>query len=282
VAGAQSGCSSPRALCPAQRRGGRAARRARAIGHVCAANPSTHCAGRPDRAVRSGSRAPGPGLSRTVHRVRVRARAPRRRLRRADAPVQRHRVSTSARPQRPHGGADPNFNTPPHILATMLRQACYGLIPVLVIIAAVMLRRRRGQPTLALFTFVLASGTLIQFPTALDQYFLYVAPLVVLVALALVVDRTTQQPRPRGIAAGVAALFLVWAVGRTEFSPVYHRRTARLNVPRGGPLVEWFMVPMYQKLVALVDAHARGRYIYAGPDSPHVYFLTGKQNPTPT
>jgi len=179
-------------------------------------------------------------------------------------------------------GADPNFNTPPHILATMLRQACYGLIPVLVIIAAVMLRRRRGQPTLALFTFVLASGTLIQFPTALDQYFLYVAPLVVLVALALVVDRTTQQPRPRGIAAGVAALFLVWAVGRTEFSPVYHRRTARLNVPRGGPLVEWFMVPMYQKLVALVDAHARGRYIYAGPDSPHVYFLTGKQNPTPT
>jgi hypothetical protein len=174
---------------------------------------------------------------------------------------------------------DPTFNTPPHVLATMLRQALYGLIPALVILGVVRLARQRNQPTLALLVFVLASGTLVQFPCALDQYFNFVAPLVALVALALVIDLT---PEPRWRAAVVALALLVWDAGRLELALYNGPKLASMDVPRGGPLVEWFMAPMYEKLVALVNAHARGRYIYAGPDSPHVYFVTAKENFTPT
>jgi len=35
-------------------------------------------------------------------------------------------------------------------------------------------------------------------------------------------------------------------------------------------------------LVNLVDQHARGKYIYATPDCPQVYFLSGFRNPTRT
>jgi hypothetical protein len=174
---------------------------------------------------------------------------------------------------------DPTFNTPPHLLATMVRQTLYALIPFLVVLGAVTLARRRDKPTLALLVFVLASGALVQFPCALDQYFNFVAPLVALVALALVIEVT---PEPRWRAAAVAFALIVWDAGRLELAPLRGPKVARMDVARGGPLVEWFMAPMYWKLDSLVNAHARGRYIYAGPDSPHVYFVTGKENPTPT
>jgi hypothetical protein len=38
----------------------------------------------------------------------------------------------------------------------------------------------------------------------------------------------------------------------------------------------------YGALVSLVRAEARGRFIYATPDCPEVYFLTGFRNPTRT
>jgi hypothetical protein len=59
-------------------------------------------------------------------------------------------------------------------------------------------------------------------------------------------------------------------------------RMVRLDIPRGGPLVTPGTNAMYQRLVSMVRAHAHGRYIYATPDSPDVYFLTGFENPTPT
>ena len=174
---------------------------------------------------------------------------------------------------------DATFNTPPHLVATMLRQALYALIPCSVVLGVVTLAHRRGQPTLALLVFVLATGTLVQYPAALDQYFNFVAPLVALTVLALVIE---LAPEPRRWAASVATLLLIWDAGRLDFSPMQHERVARMDVPRGGPLVGWYMVPMYDSLVAFVNRHAHGRYIYAGPDSPHVYFVTGKENPTPT
>jgi hypothetical protein len=38
----------------------------------------------------------------------------------------------------------------------------------------------------------------------------------------------------------------------------------------------------YVSLVALVRAHSKGRYIYASPDCPEVYFLSERENPTRT
>jgi hypothetical protein len=55
-----------------------------------------------------------------------------------------------------------------------------------------------------------------------------------------------------------------------------------LDIPRGGPLVSPDINDDYKGLLALVRAHARGSYIYAGQDAPQAYFLTGYQNPTGT
>jgi hypothetical protein len=55
-----------------------------------------------------------------------------------------------------------------------------------------------------------------------------------------------------------------------------------LDLARGGPLVTPRTNAMYDRLVSLIGAHAHGRYIYATPDSPDVYFLSGYLNPTPT
>ncbi len=38
----------------------------------------------------------------------------------------------------------------------------------------------------------------------------------------------------------------------------------------------------YERLIPLVQQHAAGGYIYAAPDCPKVYFLSGLRNPTRT
>jgi hypothetical protein len=42
------------------------------------------------------------------------------------------------------------------------------------------------------------------------------------------------------------------------------------------------MADKYERIVGLVRRHARGAYIYATPDCPEVYFLSGYRNPTGT
>ena len=37
---------------------------------------------------------------------------------------------------------------------------------------------------------------------------------------------------------------------------------------------------VYLETMALLRAHARGDYVYAGPDTPEIYALTGLRNPT--
>jgi hypothetical protein len=169
--------------------------------------------------------------------------------------------------------ADPALRTPLHIASRLARDAEHGLIPLLVAAGAIALARRRtviDAPAVALIVAVMATGTLVQFPYDLDQYFLFVAPLVVLTALALAPTRG---------AAIVAAASLVFAIARLQLTAWPGEP---LDIPRGGPLVSSETNQMYHELIGLVQAHARGDYIYAGPDSPQVYFLTGYQNPTGT
>jgi hypothetical protein len=37
---------------------------------------------------------------------------------------------------------------------------------------------------------------------------------------------------------------------------------------------------MYEQLIPLVQSHVEGKFIYAAPDCPEVYFLAGLQSPT--
>jgi hypothetical protein len=173
----------------------------------------------------------------------------------------------------PPAGA--TWPAPLTVMTRLVRDVVRGLVPVVTVVGAVRLARERGSPALAVPLFVLATGWLIVFPFAEDVYVHYAAPLLALAILACA--------RPGRVAAVVGSLFLVYAVVQhTTRIAIPATQMVRLDVPRGGPLVLPATNATYDRLVSLVRAHARGGYIYAAPDSPHVYFLTGYANPTPT
>src|SRR5260370_41073093 len=51
---------------------------------------------------------------------------------------------------------------------------------------------------------------------------------------------------------------------------------------RGGSLrIEPRFVEIYKRLIPLIQLHAGAGEIYAAPDCPEIYFLSGYRNPTP-
>lgn len=135
---------------------------------------------------------------------------------------------------------------------------------------------------------VLALCSLIQFPFASPIYFCYVAPLVVLCLVALFSLLTDP---PRVLLSALMALYLFFAVFRTEPGFIYtlgfqyedNEQTHPLVLPRAGGLeVGPSTSAMYSKLIPIVERHAVSDYIYAAPDCPEIYFLSGRRNPTRT
>ena len=54
-----------------------------------------------------------------------------------------------------------------------------------------------------------------------------------------------------------------------------------MTLPRAGGLrVEAAAARTYEEIIPVVESHAAGRFIYAAPDCPEVYFLSGKQSPS--
>jgi len=138
---------------------------------------------------------------------------------------------------------------------------------------------RKQQLMLVLCVSCLCS--LVQFPVAAPVYFLFIAPLVLLSAMALV----TSVGRPGVLVPGVLiAFYLVFAclpVGAYEIALRKTRdaRTIRLNIPRAGGLqVDATDAGVYDELIPLVQAHANGGFIYAAPDCPEVYFFSGSKS----
>jgi hypothetical protein len=135
--------------------------------------------------------------------------------------------------------------------------------------------------------FVLATCTLIQFPYAYDIYFLYVAPLLIMAALAG--HRLWLRPpsvAPAGLLVFSLVFGAIWVNHGSRISVGLHyeagMNTAPLPMERaGGIRVPAADSTVYGALVPLLRSRARSEYIYAGPDAPHVYFLAGLRNPTP-
>ena len=133
---------------------------------------------------------------------------------------------------------------------------------------------------------VLALCSLVQYPFSAQIYFCYVAPLLLLTVTAA----TSHYRRPNSLPAGIlAAALLLFAV--LVLSPGFIYNLGRfyrpeaddtpLHLPRASQLrSERETVRKYQELVAAVQRAAVGPYIYAAPDCPEVYFLTGFRNPT--
>jgi len=136
--------------------------------------------------------------------------------------------------------------------------------------------------------FLLLSMTalfgLVQFPFAGPIYFIYITPLVCL-ALFAVVAVQERMPKLRHLVALLFYLFFaviwtngyVWGIG---VSYVPFRPEILLNNDRAGLRVTDVYNQLYTQLVELIRRHSKSNYIYAAPDCPEVYFLSGMRNPT--
>lgn len=168
------------------------------------------------------------------------------------------------------------------VMAT-LWYALRGWIPALVAAAAVFAFAARGrtadQLSAAESALMATAGlwALVQFPYAAPAYFFYVAPLGVLATAAAVAAGVLRRGPVLALVAGVA-LFL----GAGYAAGVAVTASEPLGGPRGGVRVPPSDALIYGELAILVRSHLDGGSLWAGPDAPEVYFLTGVPNPTPT
>ncbi len=144
-------------------------------------------------------------------------------------------------------------------------------------------------------TFLLVSAAaacaLIQFPFSVPTYFEFIAPLVILALVALLAGGE-RGGRFDPVALGsLLTFYLAFAV--FLHTPGYYAEVGgpppkpiqleTLGIPRAGAIrAPARLAREYRETIALVRAHARGEYIYATPDLPVVYFLSGLSNPTQT
>jgi hypothetical protein len=136
-------------------------------------------------------------------------------------------------------------------------------------------------------TAIACSTLLIEFPFAAPIYLLYTIPLAML-ALAAVVRTAARTPVSMQIV--IAGSLLVFGLVRvtpgsvesfgSRFIPT--DETVRLKLERGGLRVRAADAERYEALIGAVQVLAQGRTLWAGPDAPEVYFLSGVPNRTRT
>ena len=169
-------------------------------------------------------------------------------------------------------------------------------VPLLVLAGASILWVSRGQQKLGLvrqqqITLIMCAAalcSLVQFPFAGPIYFCYVAPLVILLATAIFAS--AAHP-PRFVLGVLLVFYLLFAVLRVTPGFIYQMgsryapdaQTERLTLARAGGLrVGPSDAQLYDELIPLVQSHAAGKFIYAAPDCPEVYFLAGLRSPSRT
>lgn len=135
-----------------------------------------------------------------------------------------------------------------------------------------------------------AMCSLIQVPTASWGYILYFAPIAILTLLAIVSTRPSGSGVRPPLVAAFFVVFGVVAVNPNHIAlwkgtvlPPDQWARVPLAIPRTGLTVSAGDARTYQEVVALLSAHSPAAgYIYAAPDCPELYFLTGRGNPTRT
>jgi len=169
-------------------------------------------------------------------------------------------------------------------------------VPLAVIAGAFAIRRGarpgdssdRSQQLFALLA-VTAVAALVQFPFSSPVYFLYVAPLAVPAAVAVLKTRFGDRPFGDTL-VGVLLLFAIlfplrWVRPGFTWDYGFHYKVYPMPAWLPGRAGLWVTTAdsaEYTGMTALVTAHARGGYVYATPDCPEVNFLTGTKNPTRT
>ncbi|MGV2339425.1 MAG UNVERIFIED_CONTAM: glycosyltransferase family 39 protein [Planctomycetaceae bacterium] len=170
-----------------------------------------------------------------------------------------------------------------------------NLGPVVAAALLVMLSRVRSQAAgSCIFAVVamLVMGAMVQFPFALDSYFLYVAPLVFLGASLLVCKAETAFSSGRfRLSMGRMIVVACSLFAFLELKSIVPLGTVtgvprsvgeiRLGLDRCGLTVERSLGDVYRRLVEEIQGLTEsGESILAGPDCPEVYFLAQRRNPT--
>lgn len=164
-------------------------------------------------------------------------------------------------------------------------------LPVLVVISVIFALRRHPPDNkltqrLLLLVFVLAMLSLVQFPISAPIYFCFVAPVLFLTLIAFA-ESTKAMDDWRSPFFPVVVFYLLFGILAILPGELYLARfdrppEARLTLPRAAGLTgQKEIVELYERAVPEVERHAANAPIYAGPDSPGLYFLTGHGNPTP-
>jgi hypothetical protein len=170
-------------------------------------------------------------------------------------------------------------------------QSAWGIIPVLAVACFFVLSREHqsqesrsesDQHLFLLFTITVLFS-LIQFPYAQVIYFCYGAPLAALLAAGLL-SRLSCPPRSI-LSAAVAfyVLFPVFVIEPHYLGGRYHIDfdSTPLNLPRAGILrVSKVEAAEFEELIPFVKSLAGQNSIFAGPDSPEIYFLADLKNST--
>jgi hypothetical protein len=177
-----------------------------------------------------------------------------------------------------------------HLAAAMAWFSVAESLPLLVVVAAVVLQRTNvdGSPSaqrLLVLTLVVAISALVQFPVSAPTYFCFVASLLFLMLMALAEETKALECSTLPLIPALIfyLLFGVIVIFPMQFYTARFDKTenAAFTLPRAAGIVgEKNMVETYERVVAEVQRHAGNSPIYAGPDSPGLYFLTGHQNPT--
>jgi hypothetical protein len=173
--------------------------------------------------------------------------------------------------------------------------AARAVVPAVAIIGALVVigrwgagldPRRRQQVVLLVSMAVLLNLT--QIPHSYEIYFLYCAPLVILAVLFVV---SAQPAAPRRLHLCLAAFFLLYPAVWLHADFLWTERVVgaakgrlrHFDIPRAKLWVPAHEEAAYRRLVAEVARHApAGSTIYAAPDCPEVFFLTGTKNATRT
>lgn len=139
---------------------------------------------------------------------------------------------------------------------------------------------------LFLLLCVTAMVSLIQFPFAAPHYFYYVAPAAGLAVAALVASDRFAPRSAHGAVLGFYLGFAIWRLNPAYVFTVGHhperyRADHLLALPRGGLLVPEADGLLYEELVAAIWSVDPGPFLFAGPDCPEVYFLSGRKSPMP-
>jgi len=166
------------------------------------------------------------------------------------------------------------------------------LVPTVVIGGALLIVRQlreQSQETrqkLFLVLSITALCSLVQFPATAGIYFCYAAPLFVLAAVAVI---SSLHYQPRWFLVGTYCFLLLYVVLDVTPGFVYNiggqyqadEQTVKVNLTRtAGIRTSPSRAFIYEKLTGIIRQHTRGEFIFATPDCPEVYFLSGFRNPT--